>query len=350
MRRIVAQSLIVIASLTALQWAAPAARAQTAAELVKQAHAASLSAKTAADFTNVIDMCDKILAANPTEGNVKYSNSLKAWALDRRGEQRSLAGDEQGALTDFEASLALDRASLSAKYNRGVSHATLGNTDQALADFDDVVGRNPNHAKAWFNRAEVLFLGNRVDEALTSYTEALRRRPNEPNYLISRAYAYFQRGSYREALADLNAALRTAPNNAQGLTYRGDVYLGLGRYQEAANDYRKAISVDPKMAQAYAGAAWLMATCPDARLRNPDLAMQAGQKAIEIDGETNFRDHDALAAAYASGGKFEQAIASQKQAIELAKSQKPTAMEGLQFRLALYEKNQPYRDGMMSQR
>ena len=52
-----------------------------------------------------------------------------------------------------------------------------------------------------------------------------------------------------------------------------------------------------------------MATCPDERYRNEELALTAAQKALELDGDKDPRYIETLAAAYANAGQYDSAVA-----------------------------------------
>ena len=61
-----------------------------------------------------------------------------------------------------------------------------------------------------------------------------------------------------------------------------------------------------------------MATCPDENFRNPALAVEAAEKAIALDGDSDYRYLETLAAAHANAGNFDAATVAQKKVIELA--------------------------------
>ena len=101
---------------------------------------------------------------------------------------------------------------------------------------------------------------------------------------IRRGHAYFQTSQFEQALADYHSAVQIAPSNVEALVNRADAHRSLGRWQQAADDYLLAVRMDPKAGRAYQGAAWLMATCPEARMRNPDLALRAARQALDLLG------------------------------------------------------------------
>ncbi len=87
--------------------------------------------------------------------------------------------------------------------------------------------------------------------------------------------------------------------------------------------------------------AWLLATCPEASLRNGAEAIEHAQRADHLCGGTRPDVLDSLAAGYAEAGWFPEALAAARKAVQLAtKQDQPTLAEGLRARIALYEKRQ----------
>ncbi len=132
------------------------------------------------------------------------------------------------------------------------------------------------------------------------------------------------------------------PNNAAALVNRGDAYREQAIYGPAASDYREAIRLDPKLGRAYLSAAWLMATCPDQRFRNTDMAIKSAQKAIELDGDKDYRYLDTLAAAHANAGDFDKAKSIANKAVSSAPQKE---MANVRQRLELYQSDRAYREG-----
>ena len=86
--------------------------------------------------------------------------------------------------------------------------------------------------------------------------------------------------------------------------------------------------------------AWILATCPNAKLRDPQQAVTLAEAECE---KTDWKDQfrlDTVAAAYASAGDFSKAVKRQEQAIEL--SEDAESKKSLSERLELYRSNQPF--------
>jgi len=118
-----------------------------------------------------------------------------------------------------------------------------------------------------------------------------------------------------------------------------------GRVEEAIAQYERALQIKPDYAESMNNLAWLLATCPDARIRDGTQAVKYAERACEQThyGMTLFVG--TLAAAYAEAGRFDEAIATAEKACALAEA---AGEEGLLARnqqlLALYRAHQPYRE------
>ena len=326
----------------------------SAERLLREAYARTKAAPREADLTEIIRMCRQARRTEPVAEVAAYADQLTAWALNRRGEQYAqqaadLAAQDQldkadeldaQALADFEAAVELDPQNWKALHNRGVSRALAGQLDEALADFSGVVERKPDYPNAWFNRGEVRADRGEWAQAVADYTRAIELKPADLDAYVRRSQAYLQLGKLREALADCDRSVQLAPGQIQPLLDRGDVHRRLGQWQLAAEDYRRAMALDHRSSQAYQRAAWILATCPVDRYRNGDLAVQAAEKALELDGEQGVEYLDTVAAAYANAGQFDKACETLAQAIEAA----PDEAETYRSRLALYQRQQPFRE------
>lgn len=321
----------------------------------KVAFAKTKTASSMRDYTEVIDICQRGLQAGVDKNTADYAAKLMSWAHNRRGETmlrsagpkasaEELAKIDQQSLAEFEAAINLDATCWRAYHNRGVSLAQMRDFDGALRDFDKAIEINPKHADAWFNRGELKFGQRRYDDAIADYNEALKLNPNDAAAYSSRGHAKWGARQHQGAVEDYDRAIRLNPKNALAYTNRGLAYTEQGLYDRAAVDYRKAMELDPNLGAALQGAAWLMSTCPDERFRDSKKAIEAASKALQVDGWNDFRYIDTLAAAYASAGRYDDALSTLKEAIKHAPQDKADILRELGERQALYEQGKPYRD------
>jgi len=310
------------------------------ARLVYDAYQKSGDAKTEADFRAIIDMVDDALQQGIEGEHLEYARTLKGWAHNKRGEALLEQKKNNLALGEFEMAVELNPNHWKARQNRGVSFAELGKTQEAVADFSRVIQLNPGYANAWFNRGELAYQQGDVRAALRDYTEAIRRLNTDPVYYQARGNAYHQLRRFNDALIDFNRAIELDADSAAARLYRGDTQTVLGNFEQAAEDYRQAIRLNDQLGRAYQSTAWLMATCPDDRFRDPARAVLAAKKAIELDGEKRYQYLETLAAALAASGEYSEAIKAQQKAVDLAPQ---SVSKAVRDRLALYEREQPYR-------
>ncbi len=283
-----------------------------------------------------------------------YVDRLTAWLLNRRGElltqqstqQRAQGDDSQAlaldnqAMQDFTSSIQLD-PQWRALHNRGVSYAMLGQYSEALADFGRAIQRNPPQTVSRFNRAELLLDMGRASQAEQEYATVLQLQPADVPARLGRAHARFYQRRFDEAMRDFDDVIQQEPENAVAYADRADLHAYLGEWEQAARDYMLAVGLDKSLGRAYQSTAWLMATCPDARIRDRETALRAAQRAIELDGHRDYRYLDTLAAAQANADQFPAAQESLQRALAAAPKE---VVPELRQRLALYQQNQPYRD------
>jgi hypothetical protein len=97
--------------------------------------------------------------------------------------------------------------------------------------------------------------------------------------------------------------------------------------------------MEPKDADTYAALALFLASCPESPQRDGKRALALALKAVALE-KANANALEALAAAHAEVGEFEDAIRVQHQAVESPPLQDEAAARQ---RLKLYHKKAPYR-------
>jgi tetratricopeptide (TPR) repeat protein len=310
---------------------------ETSKDWLGQAQRLAQRAESIEDLSSIANLCQRGLAEGPPAELAGPLRRLAAWAHNRRGELLIDEGRQQEAIRDFRDAISLDPNCSLAIHNRAVTLAQHNETAAALRDFNRVIELNPGLAIAYRNRAELLAMLGRIDEALRDYTRAIEGQPDNAELYRARGSAWHRAGDFEQALADLNRAIELAPD-ADGFTQRGNVAAERGEFDRAIDDFRRALAIDPKWAEAYRSLAWLHATCVDPQYRDPDQALAAARRAAELSPNDSFV-LEALAAAYASAGTFDEAVRVQQQAIAAAGAD---FAEPLRQRLALYQQGQPF--------
>lgn len=135
--------------------------------------------------------------------------------------------------------------------------------------------------------------------------------------------------------------LRLDPTRSRTWRFRGLSRKNLGEYGKAIADYREAIRLDPQFGLVLNNLAWILATCPDEKYRDGKEAVAVATKACELTEWKKADDLNALSAAYAEAGDFDNAVKWQSQAVELTAD---ASKEDYRSRLELYKAGKPYRD------
>ena len=115
-------------------------------------------------------------------------------------------------------------------------------------------------------------------------------------------------------------------------------------FTEAATEWREAIQLQPHPAFLNQ-LAWLLATCPEAAVRNGAEAVELAKRAVNLSGGRDPAVLDTLAAAYAEAGRFSDAAGTAQRAAGLAAEQSDTALaDAIRGRIERYQARSPYRD------
>ena len=155
----------------------------------------------------------------------------------------------------------------------------------------------------------------------------------------------FQHDHPEMAVALHRQAVRIAPNAVQAQFGLAELLRKLGRTEEAVEAYLNVIRIEPEMTDTYNIVAWLMATHPEESLRNGTEAVEWATRACELTENRNHHFLNTLAAAFAEAGRYEEAIATVEQAIEIARGAGDTATIGqMNNMLQAFQAGRPWRE------
>jgi len=208
------------------------------------------------------------------------------------------------AADEFRQSLRLNKDSAPTHYNLGIVLSMLRRYPEAMREYEAAVKIDPAHAEAHNNLGAMLHVNGELDAAAVHYRRALELRPDNT-----------------EARANL-----------------GRLLMLQGKSAAAAAEFEQTITVQPDAIPALTGLAWIRATSADASLRRPGQALALAERARQLSKGQDPQAFDAMAAAYAGLGVFEQAIATARVGIQVAQAAGQTLLaDEMRARLQLYE-------------
>jgi tetratricopeptide (TPR) repeat protein len=213
-----------------------------------------------------------------------------------------------------------------------------------LTLFGHTLKATENNAVAENNYGCALSKANRHDEAVLHLNNALRIIPTYATARHNLGKVLAKQGKLDEAIACFNEFLRQNGDSAE-IHYRLAVLSGMqGKYDEAIKHLGRTVELAPNNFSALGDLAWLLATAGEVTAEDADRAVKFARRACELTGYKAPRTLDALAAAYAAAGRFDDAVTTAEQAINTAKTQgRKDLADEIQNRTELYKTGQRYR-------
>jgi tetratricopeptide (TPR) repeat protein len=226
---------------------------------------------------------------------------------------------------------------------RGDVYLRKHEMEKAFADFEESLKLNPLDSGTFILRAGAHLTSGKPDKAVTDYSTALWLDPDNATILVQRADAFRRNKELRAAKADLEKAIKAEPSNIYAWTALGNLHATGKEFKKAIDDYTEALRLDAQSAEGHNDLAWLLATCPDDKIRDGKSALEHATKADDLSEHKQASIIDTLAAAHAELGDFDKAVEVQRKAIELAGSDEKQRKE-LANHLELFQQRKPVRD------
>jgi superkiller protein 3 len=220
-----------------------------------------------------------------------------------------------------------------------------GKLNDAIAHFRRVLDATPNSAEVHGNLGRALAQKGKLDEAMAHWRKAIEMNPNYAEAYNDIGTELLRKGGTDEAIASWQKAVAVNPAFAPAYFNLGNALAAHGKPGPALAAWRKGLSVQPNHLPALSRTAWLLATNPDASLRNGAEAVALAERAARLTSGQDPSILDALAAAYAEAARFPEAVETANRAGRLAAQRnQPSLEEAIKERAALYEANTPFRD------
>ena len=283
----------------------------------------------------------------------KYDEALAALAQARKVEPKSvgplvqqarvhaLQMNLQAALDDLNQAHALEPDNLGVLLFRANIHQELKDNDKAMADVNRALKLRPGLPPAVRFRAMLLADAKKMDLAISELQQLLKKSPDDVPALLQLAMLHTADDRPRKAIEIYTQVLAKEPEDWMALRGRGDALLSIAKQAEAIADYEKALKLRPEDDGILNNLAWVLATSPDAKLRNGKRAIELATKACKVTEYKAAHILSTLGAAYAETGDFKTAKKWSKKAIELGREDQK---EELKKELASYEQRKPCRE------
>ena len=258
-------------------------------------------------------------------------------------------GQVEAAMEELREAIRLAPDFPDAHYNFAGALQVQGAVEEAIAAYRRAIEIEPGYGEAHNNLGALLeTVGDRAN-AVSHYRLAIQFLPRLAAAHYNLATALLAGGQPGEAVVEAIAAYRQAIEFQTGYAAAhhglGAALLADGQPAAAVAEYRQALDLNPDMAGTLLDLAWLRATASESSLRDPLEALALAERARALAGDDHPLVLDALAAAYASGGRFDQAIETARQAAARARATPgfESRAAAIDRRVGLYLAHRPYR-------
>ena len=253
-------------------------------------------------------------------------------------------GKHSEAIMYLRKALEIDSGLAYAYRILGRLYARTGQIKEAIAAWEKAVELFPDEAK-WRVQLAGLLVMQGDESALGHYQELIRANPEDPKAHagLGEVYKYLKHPGQAEE--SFRRALQLDPEYVAAYDALGLLLQQQGKYAEAIKVIRRGLELGPKHLQMTNNLAWLLATSPNAELRDGAEAVRLAKLSSEATKRENANFLDTLAVAYAEMGSFEQAVEVNERALKLARNTGEEALIPiLESRRSLYENKQAYHE------
>jgi tetratricopeptide (TPR) repeat protein len=313
-------------------WLRHAARHRALAVLLALAVAAWFTTLTRArnlDYRSVETMWQDVLAKRPDNHRVRVALSSALIDGGRLDEAAAMLTNLLARLPDMAK---MSNAEICSRQAR----------DPMLPTVEYAMAHN-NLGIIGLNRAQ-------WDSAEAHFRETIRIWPaNRLGYYNMGRVAAYQ-SQTDASLTWLKIALLKKPDDVDTLCFLAASCDAIGDYTNAAAYYERTLLAKPDHTYALSQLAWLLATTPDAAIRDGPRAVRLARRLPALSGDASAHAYDVLGAALAEAGRFDEAIAMAERALALRRrgpSPDPAGdalAKRIEQRLQLYRRHEPYRD------
>lgn len=318
------------------------------------------------DLSRAMRHFDDALALNPDLEQARYHKAVALAYLGRSDEavlalrgllernprhgdgQRELAnllaamGRPEQAIAHYLAAIELMPQNAELHNNIAASYSAMNQIPQAVTHLVEALRLKPDYPDAHNNLGVALESQQRFEEAIEQYRRAIALRDDYIDARFNLALTLAKQGRTGEARRQFQQLVEKTPDHLAARFHLGLALEAEGDLSGAIGQYRQMLKMNPDQMEALVRLAWVLAS----RDSTPDEAAQAvelAQRAVRLTRSAEPVALDALAAAYAAAGRFDDAVRMAVAAADLAKDVEPELARRIQTRIGLYRSGKPYR-------
>lgn len=279
--------------------------------------------------------------------NVTVENSVAHINL---GEALSGQGKIDAAVKHYYEALRIKPNLAAPHLNLGVALKESGNLNEAMDHFSKVLGLKSDCAEAHYELGDTLNRKGDFAGAIEHYQEAVRIKPDYAKVYNNLGVILARQNKDKEAIVHFYKALRIDSAYTGAYYNLGKIFANQGKIEDAIFNYRKTLHFSPENTQALYNLSWILATHKNKEFRNGEEAVRLAERLCKITQYQQPLALDALAAANAETGRFDDAVSTAEKALKLALQQGPEVLAvGLKKRLNLYRQRRPYHQKLPEQ-
>jgi tetratricopeptide (TPR) repeat protein len=247
------------------------------------------------------------------------------------------------AAEQFGDAVIIQPDSVHARDNLAMALARQGNFEDAISQWQQILQIQPDYSSAELNWGAALEKMGSGSEAIGHYEKAIQLKPDFFEAQFDLGMILLRQGNIAQGIIPLTDAAQIQPDSFDAHNNLALALWQAGHAPEAIAQWEIAVRIKPNDPEALNDLAWALATVAPSQGGDSEHAVDFAKKACDLTRNQVPGYVDTLATAYVSAGRFNDAIAADQKAMDLARAagQKDLVSQ-IQTRLQLYRSGHAY--------
>jgi tetratricopeptide (TPR) repeat protein len=252
-------------------------------------------------------------------------------------------GRIQEAVEHYNEALKLQPDSAETHFQLGLALVQQGKREEAIGQWQQALILKPDYPEAEYNWGLALEQMDKSNDAIGHYEQALRLKSGFFEAHCNLGGILLRQGKIQEAIEQYSDAAKVQPGSVETQNSLALALWQAGQAKEAIAHWDEAIRIQPDYPVAQNSLAWVLATLGPDKGGDPARAVALAEQACKLTEHRIPGNVDTLATAYAAAGRFNDAVAEEQKALELARAAGQSQLAGeIEARLQLYRDGHTY--------